>query len=178
MALNEETEKHLKASIILEVLGRPPEHLVETLEKLVDQLDKEENVEVIKKTINEPKKAEKKVGTLDKGQAQVQGGEFYTSFVEVEIDVKDMFTLAGLMFKYMPAYVEIISPELIALTNNHWNEILNTLTQRLHGYDEVARTLQVEREILTQKLKELMNQNQVSEKKVVEEKKEEENESE
>ena len=56
----------------------------------------------------------------------------------------------------MPAHVEIISPELITLTNNGLNEMLNELTRRLHGYDEVARTLQVEKEILNRKMKELM----------------------
>ena len=56
----------------------------------------------------------------------------------------------------MPAHVEIIEPELIALTNNGWNEIFNELARRLHSYDEVARVSQVEKTILGRKLKELM----------------------
>ena len=56
----------------------------------------------------------------------------------------------------MPAHVEIIHPELIALTNNGWNDIFNELTRRLHGYDEIARILQVEKNILEKKLRELL----------------------
>jgi len=59
------------------------------------------------------------------------------------------------MFKYMPANVEVMEPELIALSNNGWSDILSELTRRLHGYDEVARVLQVKNEQLEQKLKEL-----------------------
>jgi len=82
--------------------------------------------------------------------------DFYTSFAEVEVEVEEILNLAILMFKYMPAHIEIISPELIALTNNGWNDILNELTRRLHGYDEIARVLQVENAKMQKKLKEVL----------------------
>ena len=81
---------------------------------------------------------------------------FYTSFAEVEIEVEEIFGLIILMFKYMPAHIEIIYPELIALTNNGWNEVLNELTRRLHGYDEIARVVQAEKLILEKKLREVL----------------------
>ena len=56
----------------------------------------------------------------------------------------------------MPAHIEIIYPEKIQLSNHELNDILNELTRRLHGYDEVARIVQVEKSILEKKLKELM----------------------
>jgi hypothetical protein len=59
------------------------------------------------------------------------------------------------MFKYMPAHIEIIQPELIALSNNGFNDILNELTRRLHGYDEIARIMQIEKQILLKKIQEL-----------------------
>ena len=90
--------------------------------------------------------------------------EFYTSFAEVEVEVEEILYLAMLMFKYMPAHIEVVSPELITLTNNGWNEIFNELVRRLHSYDEVARVTQMEKDILEKKLKDLMG---------VEEKKEE-----
>ena len=55
----------------------------------------------------------------------------------------------------MPAHMEIISPEKISLTNNGYGDILNELTRRLHGYDEVARVLQAEKQILTNQLEKL-----------------------
>jgi len=82
--------------------------------------------------------------------------EFYTSFAEVEVEVEDILYLVILMFKYMPAHIEVITPELIALTNNGWNDILNELTRRLHGYDEIARILQIENAKMQKKMREML----------------------
>ena len=135
--------KGIKASLIIEVLGRPPEHLIETLEDIVKKIDEEQGVKVLEKKIKEP--------TLMKDQK-----DFYTGFVEIEVEVEDILNLAILLFKYMPAHVEIIEPELIALTNNGWNDVFNEIMRRLHGYDEVARVAQIEKDILEKKLKSLM----------------------
>ncbi len=139
---NKELEtKGIRAAMMIEVIGKPPEHLIETLNNIVKQIDEEKGVDIKEKKIKEP--------VLMKDQK-----DFYTSFAEVEVEVEEILHLARLMFKYMPAHIEIISPELIALTNNGWNDILNELTRRLHGYDEVARIIQVEKNILEKKLRE------------------------
>jgi len=140
--------KGINAMMIIEVIGRPPEHLTETLNKIISQIDEEKGVNVKEKKVNEP--------VLMKDQK-----DFYTSFAEVGIEVEEILELAMLMFKYMPAHIEIISPELIALTNNGWNDILNELARRLHGYDEIARIIQVEKNILEKKLKEGMKEKQI-----------------
>ena len=44
-----EETKGIKAILILEVLGRPTEHLTETLEELIGKMDSEEGVKVISK---------------------------------------------------------------------------------------------------------------------------------
>jgi len=141
--------KGINAMMIIEVIGRPPEHLTETLNKIISQIDEEKGVNVKEKKVNEP--------VLMKDQK-----DFYTSFAEVGIEVEEILGLAMLMFKYMPAHIEIISPELIALTNNGWNDILNELARRLHGYDEIARIIQVEKNILEKKLKEGMKESKKS----------------
>jgi len=78
----------------------------------------------------------------------------YTTFAEVEVEVEEILYLIRLLFKYMPAHVEIISPEILTLNNNGWNDVLNELMGRLHGYDEIARITKVEKDILEKKLKE------------------------
>ena len=65
----------------------------------------------------------------------------------------------------MPAHVEVVEPELIALTNNGWTDILSELTRRLHGYEEVARVLQFQNSEMQKKLKELLPENKDQEKK-------------
>ena len=133
----------VRAVMILEVIGKPPEYLVETLENIAKDINSERGVQIVEKKINEP--------ILMKDQK-----EFYTSFAELEVEVEEIKQLAALMLKYMPAHIEIISPELIALTNNGWNDILNETLRRLHGYDEIARIIQTEKTILEKKIRELM----------------------
>ena len=137
--------KGIQAVMILEAIGKPPEHLTETLENLMKEIEKEKGVQIVGKKISEP--------ILMKDQK-----DFYTSFVEVEVEVEEILHIAVLMFKYMPAHIEIISPEFIALTNNGWNDLFNELTRRLHGYDEIARIMQVEKGILEKKLRDLLNE--------------------
>lgn len=135
--------KGIKAMLVLEIIGRPAKHLVETLEELIKQMDEEKGVIVREKKINEP--AEMK-----------DQKEFYTTFAEVEVEVEEILYLALLMFKYMPAHIEVISPGLIALTNNGWSEILSELVRRLHSYDEVAKILKLQNNQLQEKLKEFI----------------------
>ena len=138
MSLN----KEVSAIIIIEVIGKPPEHLVETLESIIKQISEEKGVSVISKKINEP--------VLLKEQT-----EFYSSFAEIEVKVEEILYIARLIFKYMPAHIEIIEPESVLLTNSEMNEIFNETVRRLHEYDEIARILEVEKNILGKRVKEL-----------------------
>ena len=139
MSFNDTT---INAVLIIEILGRPPEHLIETLKKLTEEMSKEKDVEIISKDIKEP--------VLIKDHK-----DFYTTFAEIEVKVGEISRLVYLMFKYMPAHLEIISPENVPLTNNSFNEIFNELLRRLHAYDEIARVLQVENQKLAIRLREL-----------------------
>lgn len=144
MSSDEET-RGINAVFIIEVLGKPPEHLTETLNEIANNIDNEKNVKVLGKTIHEPK--------LMKDQK-----EFYMNFAEIEVQTEAISDLVILMFKYMPAHIEILYPELIAVTSNGWNDILNEITRRLHGYDEIARVIQTEKNILENKLREVLGE--------------------
>lgn len=136
----------IKAIMILEILGKPPEHLKNSLEKHIEKIKEEKGVDLIEKKIHDPRPTEK-------------NKEIYTTFAEVEVEVAEILYLVRLMFKYMPSNIEIIEPETIALTNNGWSEVLSELVRKLHGYDEVARMLQNEKKILEKKLKEKSSEN-------------------
>lgn len=133
----------VNAIFVIEVMGRPPEHLTATLNDLAKKMGEEKGIKVKNINLNPP--------VLMKDQK-----DFYTSFSEIEIEAEKMIFLTILMFKYMPAHIEIVSPQNISLTNAEWGDILSELTRRLHGYDEVARIMQVEKSILEKKLKEVI----------------------
>ncbi len=149
-------KQKIKAMLLFEIIGRPPQHLTEALNGLIMQMNSENGVSVGEKKIAEPKKMDKKTG-ITTPEGEIHENEFYSSFAEVEIEVEDLMSLAMLMFKYMPAHVEVISPENISLSNGNWSEILSELVRRLHGYDEVARVLQVEKTVLEGKLRSLIS---------------------
>jgi hypothetical protein len=152
--------KKITSMFVLEVIGRPEEFLIETLNDLVKKIGEEKGVVVKGVKINPP--------ILMKDQK-----EFFTSFAEIELETENILYLAILMFKYMPAYIEIISPQNMLLSNNDLNDILNELTRRMHGYDEIVRIMQTEKVILEKKLREEIASNPKNQIKVTEVKKEE-----
>lgn len=150
--------KIIRSTIILEIIGTPPEHLVKTLEEMIKSIGEEKGVTVTGKKINEPIKIK-------------ESKEFFTTFAEIDLEVEDILYLTILMFKYMPAHIEILEPEFIALTNNGWTDILSELTRRLHGYEEVARMLQLQNSKMQKKLSELIPEKKDSKEEVPKKKK-------
>lgn len=132
--------KDIRATIVLEMIGRPANHLTESMEKIIQEMEKEKGIEIISKDIKEPVELK-------------DNKEFFSTFSEIEIEAEEIANIAIILFKYMPAHIEIIEPELIALTNNGWNDIFNELLRRLHGYDEIARVLQFRNAELEKKIK-------------------------
>ena len=152
----------IHALMILEIIGKPQKYLVETLESLINQMGIELGVVIKSKSIKEPKLMEGKAGVANAAEKEVkieEHNDFYLSFAEIEVETDNILTLAMLIFKYMPAHIEIISPENIPLSNVSMNDFLNNLIMKLYGYDEVARVLQVEKAILENKLKALSETN-------------------
>ncbi|MBT4375837.1 hypothetical protein HOD29_00475 [archaeon] len=135
-------KQKINTIFVIEVLGKPVEHLKEALEEIIDKINAEKNVKVVSKSIAEPTELPKNPG-------------MFTSYAEIEIELEDPLALAILVFKYMPAHIDIVSPEHLSLTNKGFNDILNELARRLHGYDHVARVIQAEKEVLEKKVREL-----------------------
>ena len=153
-----EETKGIRAAIILEVIGKPPEHLTETLNNLIEQIDKEEGIVIKEKKVNEPISIKEKAEIVEKDKEIIEHNDFHTSFAEIEVEVDEISKIVLLMFKYMPASIEIIYPEEIVLTNNGWSEILSEITRRLHGYEEITRVLQVEKAMMEKKINELISE--------------------
>lgn len=140
--MSSDNKTKINAMMIIEVMGRPKEHLIEVLKKMADDVDKEKNISVVEKKFAEP--------TLVKGKE-----DLFTSFVELEVQTNNTMDLFILMFKYSPAHVEILEPENITLSNHDLTDALNEVTRRLHKYDEIARVIQMEKQILENKVKKL-----------------------
>ncbi len=136
----------INAILIFEMLGRPANYLKETLGKFIDRVGKEEGVEILNKKLHDPKKVE------DAKQ------ELFTTFAEVEIEFRNLTSLFKIIFVYMPSHIEIVTPKEIGIKNFDLGTITNDLARKLHQYDEIAKKLVIEKQILQKQLQQLQSQ--------------------
>ncbi|MBS3090254.1 hypothetical protein J4433_00610 [Candidatus Pacearchaeota archaeon] len=133
-------ESEITAVLVIEVLGRPAEHVASALEQLVERLGKESEIQVVNKKFYKPKESEKTKG-------------MFFAFAEIEIKTSTITRLAEICFSYMPSSVEIVHPYELKMTLNDANAILNLLVARLHNYDAIAKSLTIENTILQNQLR-------------------------
>ncbi len=131
-----------QANMILEILGRPQEHVKEALNALVTKLGSENGIKLLEKTHHEPIPVE-------------NSKDLFTAFAELTLELESLNNYFGIMFAYMPAHIELVQPEKITLGNIDLNELGNKLIQRLHDYDAITKKALVENEILVKKLQEI-----------------------
>lgn len=129
----------IKVIIIIEMMGKPADYLVETLKKFTDRMEIERGVKIASKKINKPKK--------------VKDSDLLSSFAEVELELDSLQHLFMIIFTYMPSHIEIISPEEIRLRNFELNSLANDLTIRMLQYDSIAKKMIYERRILENQLR-------------------------
>jgi len=129
----------LQVQFIMEVLGRPPEHVTEALQTVVLRLNAEPGVKVLEKNFNEPKPVE-------------DSNDLHTAFVDVTLEIDKIGTFFQMLFTYMPAHVELISPESMDLSNVDINDLTNKTLGRLHEYDALAKKFMNDRKHLLRQL--------------------------
>jgi len=141
------TTDKIKALFIYEVLGRPPEHIKAALEDFIAKLDSQKGIKVESKKIHEPTPCEDE-------HAQ----DLFTTFAEVELLIDDLNLLFAIVYNTLPASVEIIGPSEMNLKNFDLSSIITDLTLKLHKYDEVAKTISIEKAGLINIVKELQTE--------------------
>jgi len=109
----------IRATMILEVLGRPPEHLTIALNNMIEKIGEEKGLEILETIKNEPKELE-------------DHKDLYTTFAEVTFEVESILHYFGIIFAYMPSNIEIISPDHIDFSNYD----LSAKTTRLRCYSK------------------------------------------
>lgn len=152
----------IRAKFIFEMLGKPPEHIKESLESHVNSLENE-NVKIISKKIHEPK-------LLENEKAEANG--LYTTFAEVELEIDNLNLVFAIVVRMLPSHIEIVEPSDLILKNFDLSAILSDLAIKLHKYDEVAKILMMERDGFARQLNAIRS-NMIKNMKVQEIRKEE-----
>ncbi|PIN94994.1 hypothetical protein COU56_02315, partial [Candidatus Pacearchaeota archaeon CG10_big_fil_rev_8_21_14_0_10_31_9] len=99
----------IKAAFIIEILGRPADHVKTTMEQLVDRLGNEKGTKIIQREIHEPVEYSLEEETKENEITIKQ--KLFTTFAEVEAEFEGVEHLLMATFNYMPSSIEIISPE-------------------------------------------------------------------
>jgi len=143
----------IKVSFIFEILGRPPEHLKETLKLLIEKLGEQKGIEISSEKIHEPQPMEKE-----------EGEGLFTSFAEVELLLDNLNLVFSVVLNMLPANVEVIEPSELRLKNFELSLILSELTVKLHKYDEIAKMITLREKQLLNKIEEMRKKIEVLEK--------------
>ncbi|MAF99311.1 MAG: hypothetical protein CMH61_01745 [Nanoarchaeota archaeon] len=114
---------------IIELVGKPKEHIERTIKEYVDKIQETKEYEVLKVDFSEIQKQD--------------GTEFWATFAELEL-TSDMQNLTTFCFDYMPAVIEILSPEKMTINDSQISEFFNDLQARLHEVNLVAKQMKMQ----------------------------------
>lgn len=132
----------IQARMIIEIMGRPPEHVTKAIEMLIEKLSQEKGITIKDKIIHEPVEVK-------------EAKNLYSTFAEIEVTFDSIATYLGIMFAYLPSNIEIIQPQELRLKNEELTSLGNTVIARIHAYDALAKRLIGERDMLANQLNQI-----------------------
>lgn len=135
--MTEEKKELIRCRAILEVLGKPKEHVEKTIKLLVEKIKEDPEISVLNEKYADIKP---------------QGKTMFSTFVELEMVIKGISTLTGFCFDFMPSSIDIEKPEQLTMKNRDISNIFNDMQSKLHNVDMVAKTLRAERDFLKRNL--------------------------
>ncbi|MEK6809084.1 MAG: hypothetical protein AABY40_00255 [Nanoarchaeota archaeon] len=128
---------------VVEVLGKPKEHIDSTLKGYIQKLRENSRYEVIKEEVAELK--------------QYEESELWMAFAELEIKTFGIAEIIDFCFDYMPSMIEILEPEELQLDSLAVSSFLNDMQAKLHGVDMIAKQMKMENQLTNNSLAKLLN---------------------
>jgi predicted transcriptional regulator len=144
MANEHAASAKIRVRTIIEILGRPKEHVEKTIKDYVAKIKEDNDFVVLKEHFSD-------------AEEQKHGEDtYFGAFVELEFLVKGLAPLVGFCFNYMPSSVEIEKPDELLLPANIVNGIFNDLQARLHKVDMIVKQQVNENQFLRKNLRHSM----------------------
>ena len=123
---------HIRCRTIIEVLGKPKEHIENALNEYIKHIKEDSEIVVLNEDYSEIK----------------EQGKLWSKFVELELVIKGTAKLISFCFEYMPSSIEVLKPEHLIFTNPEISNFLNDLQARLHDVDMVVKQLKAENDFI------------------------------
>ena len=121
---------------IIEILGKPKEHVETTMENVMTELEKKEGITVVDKEVAKIKELE----------------NFFSTYADLELKVADMDKLIDFCFDFLPSSVDILEPEKFDLDSKKLSDFFNDLLAKLHQQSMIIRNLHAENTLMKQQL--------------------------
>ncbi len=134
--MKKEFENPITARTIIEILGKPKEHVSSTLKLIVNGIENKENIIVVKKELFEPEENE----------------GMYTAFTELELQFKGLDDIVAFCFENLPTSIEILEPASITTEARFLTEFFTGLLAKLHRLDTELKVEQQKNRILNQNI--------------------------
>ena len=129
-------ETHIRCKVIIEVLGKPKEHVEESLKTYIEKIKEDPELIVLNSQFVDAKEKDK----------------LWATFSELDMVIKGIPKLIAFCFDYMPSSVEISKPEQFIMKKSNVEDLVNDLQARLHTVDMVVKKQNHENEFLRQNL--------------------------
>ena len=142
----------IRVLVIYEILGRPADHIKVSLEQLIDRIGENPGIKIIERKVHEPHAVDDAKGSSKKLNVE---GEVFSTFAEVEMELDNLMLAFSLVMNTLPSNIEIIEPEELRLRNFDLSAVVSDLTIKLHRYDEVTKTMLIEKNQLINLIEEM-----------------------
>lgn len=109
--------ERLVVRTIFEVIGRPKEHVEQTIKAYIENIKTDEQIDVKKEEYEDVEEVEE--GT-------------FSAIAEVELDIATIEKLTWICMNFSPASIEVINPPNISLEDKDITHWLNDLLSKLH----------------------------------------------
>lgn len=118
-------EGWLRVSMLFEVLAINEKTTRESLEKLMDGLEKEKKIKMYKKEFGEIRKVDKPLPDIESA---------YSLTSEVELISKKFDDVVQIVIAYGPSAIELLEPLKLNIEVGEAQAILNSISQLLHNF--------------------------------------------
>lgn len=121
---------------IIEMLGAPKDHIVNTMKNYVEAQKSNENYEIVKEYFSEPQDQEK------------EGQMLYSVYAELEIWFKSVEKVVDFCFDALPSSIEILEPSTVSFQSMEFSGLLNDLQAKLHKLDMVFKNNNAKEQVI------------------------------
>ena len=125
---------HIRCRTIIEVLGKPKEHVENAIKEYIEHIKEDSELVVLNEDYSETK----------------EQGNLWSRFVELDLVIKGTKKLISFCFEYMPSSIEVLKPEHLIMANAELSNFLNDLQARLHNVDMIVKQQKSENDFLRQ----------------------------